>query len=119
MIVLPLPAIEWIYRVGPWTRPQFLVVDVAEAPDDCELIEGLVLREVRGGYVKWAHLRCPRCDEHIQISLAGKERWMVRMDMLRRPTISPSIWQTGSCGAHFFVRRGEIEWCQVAGRNNR
>ena len=48
---------------------------------------------------------------HIQLPLAGKQRWSVNVDYLRRPTIAPSIWETDSCGAHFFVRKGELLWC--------
>lgn len=94
-----------------WSRPTLLATDVADAPDLAELKPGMLFREVRGSYPKWVHFMCPRCKEHIQLPLAGKAHWAISIDLLRRPTISPSVWQTGSCQAHFFVRRGLIEWC--------
>lgn len=114
MIKLPITWLEWFAQVGLFSRPHFLAVDVDESPDDAGLVSGVIFREVRGGYEKWLHLKCPRCGEHIQIPLAGNERWKVKIDWLRRPTIHPSIWQTGSCQAHFFVRAGGIDWCPDA-----
>ncbi|WP_409190630.1 DUF6527 family protein [Bradyrhizobium sp. RDM4] len=109
MIRLPLSWVQILIDVGLLRRPDFLMKDVGEAPD--ELAQGFVFREVRGGYQKWLHLKCPRCGEHIQIQLAGAQRWVISTDWLNRPTVKPSIWQTGSCQAHFFIRKGGIDWC--------
>ena len=35
-----------------------------------------------------------------------------RIEIHVRPTFSPSIWETESCGAHFFVRNGNLIWCE-------
>jgi|SRR5579864_3536124 len=111
---LPLSFIEWLARLGIWKRPAFLAIDVPEGPDENELVDGIILREVRDGYAKWAHFGCPKCREHIRLPLAGNKRWTFESDWLRRPSLHPSIWQTGSCGAHFFVRRGSVVWCSKA-----
>jgi len=111
MLRVPLSWLEWLARRRLWNRPDLLTVDTAETPDEDDLPNGILLREVRGGHQKWVHLRCARCGEHISLPLAGGARWTIGIDLLRRPTISPSIWQTGSCGAHFFVRQGRIIWC--------
>jgi Family of unknown function (DUF6527) len=111
MIKLPIRWVEVLAHVGIIRRPAFLGIDVPESPDAHELRNGIIFREVRDGYPKWAHLVCPRCGEHIQISLAGRPSWKMDTDWLRRPTLHPSTWQTGSCEAHFFVRGGEIQWC--------
>jgi len=94
--------------------PQYLAHDVTESPTQDELRPNALFVEVRGGFLKWVHLPCPKCGEHIQLPMAGKERWSIKVDILRRPTLTPSIWQTNSCGAHFFVRKGSIVWCQEA-----
>lgn len=112
MLTLPIWLVEWIASTGLWHRPNYLVQDVAEAPADHELRLGLVHREVRGGHPKWAHFACPRCGEHIALPIVGRKSWNLALDWLRRPTIHPSVWQTGSCGAHFFVQRGMIVWCR-------
>ena len=110
-IKVPIPWLEKLESWGLWRRPAFLTIDVPEGPDEDLLPSDLVLREVRDGYAKWLHFKCPRCAEHIQVPLAGREHWRIRIDLLRRPSISPSIWQTGSCGAHFIIRKGNIQWC--------
>jgi len=35
----------------------------------------------------------------------------MKSSWLHRPTINPSVWQTGSCKAHFFIRAGRVAWC--------
>jgi hypothetical protein len=114
MIVLPLSWLEWLTEKGLWRRPKFLIRDVDEEPDDLD--ESIIYREVRGGHPKWAHFICPKCSETISVPIVGREAWSLRVDFFRRPTLYPSIWQTGSCGAHFFVTKGELAWCQEARR---
>ena len=85
---------------------------VAEAPNDSNVTERELVLERRQGYDKWAYLRCPRCAELIALPLGNPETtWAVDVDTQGRPSIRPSIWQTGSCGAHFVVRRGFVFWC--------
>lgn len=108
MVQIPLSWIELLGRYGIWTRPLLLTSVVPEAPDDAELSDGLLFLEVRGGHRKWVYLRCPQCGERIQIPVAGLNGWKITVDWLRRPTLRPSIWQRGGCGAHFFVTRGRI-----------
>src|SRR5437868_232141 len=110
MMPLRIRIFERAARQGIISRPALLAVDVPEAPEENDLLEGFLLREVRDGYPKWAHLRCPRCGEHIQLPLAGRGAWSLKIDWLTRPTIHPSIWQKGSCKAHFFIVRGEFVW---------
>jgi Family of unknown function (DUF6527) len=109
MIKLPISWLEWASRKGLWNRPAYLVVDVEEIPD--AIVPGIMFREVRGRFPKWAHFHCPRCSETISIPIVGAKGWALRIDFFRRPTLNPSIWQTGSCGAHFFVRDGNLFWC--------
>jgi len=107
MKALPVWAVRvlWMLRIG---RADLCVVDVGEQPNEGELRTDVLYREIRDGYLKWAYLVCPRCREQIQLPLAGKGSWIVTMDLLRRPTVRPSVWQTGSCGAHFFIDRGHF-----------
>jgi len=109
---LPLALIERIFCLPFMRRPRFLVQAAPESPSLEELLPNLMVLEIRGGYLKWAHLICPKCGDHIQLPLAGNARWSVKVDLLRRPTIAPSIWETESCGAHFFVKKGKVLWCE-------
>jgi hypothetical protein len=108
--MLPIRLVNFLNRIGLLRRPSYLLKDLADSPDEANLPEDFVFREVRDGYSKWAYLRCPKCGEEIQLPL-GPDSWSITADYLRRPTIRPSIWQTGSCGAHFFVTRGKVTWC--------
>jgi hypothetical protein len=111
-LLLPLRLVDAVFRL-PWIlRPQFLTRCVQDTPSSNELLPGMLFCEVRGGHMKWAHLHCPLCDDHIQLPLAGKERWLLKVDALRRPTLSPSIWEIQGCGAHFFIQKGQILWCK-------
>ena len=40
-----------------------------------------------------------------------RRRWNVKLDWLSRPSIKPSVWQSNECGFHFWVERGDINWC--------
>lgn len=109
MITLPSFVLNWLVSWGWVSRPDFLCKQIAESPDSLE--PGILFHEVRDGHPKWLHLQCPRCKEHIQLQLAGRQRWSLKYDWLGRPTITPSVWETESCQAHFFVRGGRIVWC--------
>jgi|ERR1039457_93673 ribosomal protein S27AE len=110
-LLLPISFAERILNFPFMHRPQYLAIVVSESPSEDELRPNLLLYEMRDGYLKWSHLICPKCGEHIQLPMAGKERWSLKIDFLRRPTLAPSIWETQSCGAHFFIQQGDILWC--------
>jgi hypothetical protein len=112
MRTFPLFLIEWIYRLPFISRPHFLADEVSECPSREELRPNMLFVEIRGGHLKWVHLVCPRCNDHTQLPLAGVERWSLKLDFLRRPTVAPSIWEKATCGAHFFVRKGRLLWCK-------
>lgn len=109
---LPLTLIEWFYSCVPFLRrPYFLAAVVPEGPSSSELQPGVVFIEKRGEYLKWAHFPCPKCGDHIQLPLAGGERWSLNIDILCRPSLDPSVWERRGCGAHFFIKKGEVFWC--------
>jgi hypothetical protein len=109
-MALPLALAEWVFRL-PWMRrPAYLAAVADGRPSASELRDDIVILEIREGHLKWAHLVCPKCEDHIELPLAGREKWTVKIDWLRRPTFSPSIWERATCGAHFFIRRGDPSW---------
>lgn len=113
MIRLPVPWVEWLAQIHLFRRPHLLTVVVDEAPFDDEMTDGYLYHEVRGGYSKWAHLVCPRCGDHLQLELTGRVAlWSLNVDRLNRPTLAPSVWEKNACGAHFFIRRGNLDWCE-------
>jgi hypothetical protein len=119
MLSLPLGVTELIFRLLGMRRPRFLAHAEPEAPSLQELGPNLIVLEIRGGHLKWAHLLCPKCGDQIQLPLAGRTCWSVKVDLLRRPTLAPSIWERQSCGAHFFIKKGELLWCVEAASRSR
>lgn len=61
-----------------------------------------------------AILRCPcGCGANIQLpmSVGADPCWRVSGSN-DKPSLWPSIHRTTGCRSHFFLRRGEIEWCR-------
>ena len=70
---------------------------------------------VRDGQIdKWVCFKCPcGCGEKVQLSLskARRPRWKAETDWFGRPSLKPSIRQNAGCNAHFWIRKGKVEWC--------
>lgn len=70
---------------------------------------------VRGskGY-KWILMQCPcGCKQQIALNLmqSHSPHWRVEIQSHDLFSIHPSIDST-TCGAHFWVRNGQVIWCQ-------
>lgn len=101
-------------------NPAYLARLVGTHPTPEDIAPGWVY--VVGGpkYQKWAYFRCPTGNgEIIQLSLIPnrRPRWQVNIDWLRRPTIAPSVRQLEGTFAHFWLRKGAVEWCADNGRS--
>lgn len=99
-------------------RPDLVLRSTERQPAPQDLRSGVVYMVQGGGTPKWAVMRCPcGCGEKLQLSLnpARRPRWTVHRDRLRRVSLQPSVRQTAGCFAHFWVRRGTIEWCGDSG----
>lgn len=69
-----------------------------------------------GSRSPWAAaLLCPcGCSQTVQVSLLPEDSpsWTLQLEgRAKLPTLSPSVWRTKGCRAHFFLRAGEIVWC--------
>ncbi len=93
-------------------RPPVYRAEIVEAaPAQGEMRHGIIYTERRHGVFKWAHFLCPQCSEEIRIPIGhSRGYWRLSIDKHGRPTLQPSVWQTGGCGAHFFVRGGNVLW---------
>lgn len=63
---------------------------------------------------KWLILKCPcGCGQEIALNLMGSHlpRWHVDVKSARRFSVHPSVDAT-SCGAHFWLRNGQVNWCE-------
>jgi len=98
--------------------PHLLARIVADHPSLDSLETGWIYVVAGRDYQKWAYFRCPADNQEIiQLSLMQKHRprWTVAIDFLQRPTINPSVRQLDGSYAHFWVRKGHIDWCPDTG----
>jgi hypothetical protein len=105
------------FRIIP--RPDLLARVVSDHPVPETMQAGWIYVVGGSEYQKWAYFRCPADnDELIQLSLMPnrRPRWELGIDFLERPTISPSVRQLDGSYAHFWVRKGRIDWCSDTGR---
>ncbi|RWK68288.1 DUF6527 family protein [Mesorhizobium sp.] len=103
-------------------RPAFTARLVSGHPDPDTMADGQIYVVGGRGYSKWAYFRCPADREEIvQLSLMPERRprWTVAVDWLGRPTINPSVRQLDGSYAHFWIRRGRVDWCADSGRGVR
>ena len=100
------------FRRRPPTRLATTLCARFPRPDSID--DNSLLFTQTGRLRKWASFRCPgHCGKIVRLRLATSEspHWKVAIDWLGRATIAPSVRQQTSCGCHFWVRRGCIEWC--------
>lgn len=103
-------------------RPDILVRIISDHPVPESIEPGWIYVVGGPGYKKWAYFRCPAdTKEIIQLSLMQnrRPRWDVTIDFLNRPTVHPSVRQLDGSYAHFWIKKGCVEWCQDAGKQLR
>src|SRR5579859_1507048 len=99
-----LRLLEWLHLRERSIRVQ----QVAEMPDKPRPFE---LYAIGDPHIWQAALLCPcGCGHLIQLSLLKSDspRWDLKVDRGGNATLSPSIWRTLGCQAHFFVRGSTI-----------
>jgi hypothetical protein len=100
-------------------RPAFTIARVADHPDPAAMRADRIYVVGGKGYAKWAYFRCPADPEEIiQLSLMPdrRPRWSVDADVFGRVTIDPSVRQLEGTCAHFWIRKGRVDWCADSGR---
>lgn len=89
------------------------VVQSDSLPDSLPL-RGLVL--AREDDEDWCvGFRCPcGCGRKIELLVIkeAKPRWDLKVDAAGRPTLTPSVWLRDGCKSHFWIRKGEVQWCE-------
>jgi hypothetical protein len=109
---IPKKFADSLCRSG-WIETGFSAAFVEDRPDEDGVPQDTVFVERRDGNLKWAYLSCPRCGELIELPLGtSRGTWRATVDWLWRPSLHPSVWETGSCQAHFWLKRGKIYWCR-------
>ncbi|WP_071675685.1 DUF6527 family protein [Nioella nitratireducens] len=96
-------------------RFDFLTTRAPKIPDRSMIAPEELTVVENGDIKKWACLNCPGgCGELITLSLNPNQRprWRITEDFWSRPTVHPSIHQKNACGCHFWIKKGEINWCR-------
>lgn len=100
-------------------RPALIAVFVSDHPDPEAMSDDRLYIVGGKSVTKWAYFRCPTDrTEIIQLSLmpSRRPRWSVAVDLLGRPTITPSVRQLDGSYAHFWIKKGAVVWCGDTGR---
>lgn len=108
---IPLPIKVILSRFVAALRGTYFIRPLSELP---EVKERGVLY-LLGDCAPWSvALLCPcRCGSLIQLSLIETDspKWVLELSLFGLPTLSPSVWRTKGCEAHFILTRGRIHWC--------
>ncbi len=105
-------AVAWLGDLFGGGRRKVRFIEGDELPAELPRRDLLVARE---GDTLWAAgMRCPcGCGRRLEVMLLPgvKPRWDLTMDDRGRPTLHPSVWVKDGCRAHFWLRRGRVDWC--------
>jgi hypothetical protein len=78
----------------------------------------LVVVGVPDQYQKWAYLKCPcGCGNQLRLSLSSNDSpsWRVVVSDDGIASIQPSVRQINGCYSHFWLKKGDIDWCEDTG----
>ncbi len=107
-------------RIRNWFRSKFRedwklkIIDGDSLP---ERIPKNTLILAREGDEDWcAGMLCPcGCGEVIELMLIPEAtpHWRLIAGPDDKPSLKPSVWRITGCRSHFWLRRGNIEWCEA------
>lgn len=106
-------------KLGWIETAQLSVMQVRDMPERDVLRSNIVLLVGDRNAPKWATFSCPcGCGAPLLLSLSKQKRprWSVSQNWFGRPDISPSIRRTDGCLSHFWIRKGNVEWCPDTGK---
>lgn len=92
---------------------KFTTIYLSEIPDKIEPNKLYVIGEPN--FLWTAIFLCPcHCNQIIYLNLLSGNFpfWEIEIELDNIPTISPSIRRIKGCESHFFIRRGNIQWCR-------
>ena len=101
------------YRITERVHPRYHAVIVQDALPD-RLRRGLVYLVEDDGYREQAVMLCPcGCTQTLHMNLLMDERpcWKASIHDDGTVTLHPSVWRKVGCKSHFWLRRGNVQWC--------
>jgi hypothetical protein len=100
-------AVVTVHRPLPTRLEVVPVIDIPEKPT-----AGILYLVGEADHVWFVVLSCPcGCGATICLNLLPDDspRWA----LTEGPTLTPSIMRTSGCRSHFYIRNGEIIWCDT------
>ncbi len=108
---------RWFAPLGSWLRdhfrPPYRTV-VAEESLPARLRKRTLYIVQEDGFLEQAAMLCPcGCGRTLHMNLIPDERpcWRLTRHEDGTATLHPSVWRQKDCRAHFWFRRGRIQWC--------
>jgi len=95
-------------------QPQLIPRFCDRHPNPKDLETGCLAIAANHSLLKNATFRCPGgCGERLLLSLNSRQQphWELAIDWLGRPSLTPSIRQMNACRCHFWIRAGQVCWC--------
>jgi Family of unknown function (DUF6527) len=111
---------EALSFIGVIPKVDFTLELVDDHPLPEEMLNGRIYVVGGKNFQKWAYFKCPTNNgDVIQLSLQQQHRprWSVTRDFFWRPTVHPSIRQLEGSFAHFWIKKGNVEWCADSGND--
>ena len=111
----------WTALIGLWgklfvKKPTHRRVTIIEGDTPPDIITGDNFVLAREDDEDWAvAFLCPcGCKDRLELALTPevKPHWTLKLDEDNHPTLHPSVWRKTGCRAHFWVKAGEIVWCE-------
>lgn len=102
----------WLLRLIEWLSPARTLSTVQgdALPKRLPRRDLVLLQD--GGEDWCVGLQCPcGCGQRIELPLIREvsPHWRLCLEN-GKPTLMPSVWLREGCRAHFFLRRGKVEW---------
>lgn len=125
--------LRWLSRLlsprvkGPYPRDnkplnQTVLYEEAKYLDapipNSDVEKGIIYCIAHRGKSRWLLLLCPcGCSDVITLSVQRGHipRWSISVTAANLPTLHPSIWRDQGCFSHFWVKGGEVFWCEDTG----
>lgn len=107
----------WVWNVlRSWINPAYETVIVQEnLPKTLRRRTLYVVEE--DGFKEQAAMLCPcGCGHVLQMNLLPDEHpcWQIAQHGDGTSSLHPSVWRQKDCGAHFWFKRGRVNWCKVS-----
>lgn len=101
-------------QISLWWSPPYGTITVEDVLP--EILHKRTLYVVEDdGYQEQAAMMCPcGCGNVLHMNLLPDERpcWKLTRHEDGTATLHPSVWRKKDCCAHFWFRRGRVQWCR-------